>query len=331
MPGEMLTHEQFLNFDQQITVLKHLGISFVLAYSEAEAKEYLQKNNSFYRLSSYCDSFECGETGADGRRKYENLDFQHLVDLSIIDFRLREVLLQLVIHIEHHLKIELNGLLRCHEIDPCAIVNEFVNSSYAWGDLWKTMSDASSSDYSRDIYQENAPRVPVWVMLELLQLGDLKAFISFLKREYSFSESERQVLYDLDYELRSVRSLRNAAAHNSGVLNGLLESDDHRLSDRIYNELHVAKNEEDRYIFSEAELEDSKLSRALKDITTALFLHHDLVTSTGVKASMAERLHELKERFSYRIRYDPGKAVGFSLGFIERLIELWYPLPLAES
>ena len=327
MPNRIVTYEEFLNLDQQIDLLKSLGISFRLNYSEDEAKAYLRTSNSFFRISSYCDSFE-HRRNADGTCTFENLDFQHLVDLSTIDFHLREQLLHIVIHIEHHLKLKLKDLLRRYDVDPCAIVKQFSNSGLLHRPLDHLISRASSSDYSRDIYAETAPNVPVWVMLDLLQLGELNSFVAFLRHQdrYKFSEHEKITLADLDFELNSVRSLRNAAAHNSGVLNGLLQKDGKRLSNRIYNELIDAKKA-GSYLFGENELEDSRLSRALKDITTSLFLHHDLVTSPGVKKNMAQKLHVLKLRFGKRISYDCGKAVGFSFSFIERSIELWHPLP----
>lgn len=326
MPYEILSHEQYLNIEQQIEIFKKLGISFAGKYSEDEAKSYLKDNNSFIRISSYLDSFEQSPVTEDNQLKYEQLDFQQLVDLSIIDFRLREVLLQLILHIEHHLIIKINSLLRQQEIDPFLIVKEFDEDSCKHRSLGELMQISASSDYSRSLYELTAPNTPVWVMLELLQLGELNSFIWFLKCKYTFPDSESILLADLNYELKSARALRNAAAHNSGILNGLLHKTKRRLSNRIYNLLIEAKDMNNEYIFSEDELTDENLSQALKDITTALFLHHSLVTSPGVKAIMAERLHELKDRFSKRINHDLNKAVGFSLNFITRLIELWHPL-----
>ncbi len=326
MPFEILSHEQYLNINQQIDILKKLGISFAGKYSEDAAKSYLKDNNSFIRISSYLDSFEQDFSCENRHVKYEQLDFQQLVDLSIIDFRLREVLLQLILHIEHHLIIKINSLLRQQEIDPLLIVKEFDKNVCQHRSLEELMQNSASSDYSKSLYELTAPNTPVWVMLELLQLGELNSFISFLISKYTFPDSESILLADLSYELKSARALRNAAAHNSGILNGLLHKTKRRLSNRIYNLLIEAKNMNNEYIFSEDELTDENLSQAVKDITTSLYLHHDLVTSPGVKAIMAVRLHELKDRFSKRINHDPNKAVGFSLNFITRLIELWHPL-----
>lgn len=87
MTDRIVNYEEFLNLDQQIDLLKSLGISFRLNYSEDEAKAYLRTSNSFFRISSYCDSFEHRRHAdgtwrhADGTCTFQNLDFQHLVDL----------------------------------------------------------------------------------------------------------------------------------------------------------------------------------------------------------------------------------------------------------
>lgn len=317
---------QFLGFDEQIDALKAMGIGFNGRFTERGAKAYLRDNNSFFRLISYCDSFEYDSLGTDGKPHYGNLDFEQLVDLSVIDFRLREVLLHLTIHIEHHLKIMLHNILRLSDSDPYRIVRDFKESPYVTFDLRQELERASRSDYSRDLYTEFQPDIPVWVMLELLQLGYLRSFVGFLRQR---DEADTSIPIDFDslfYELNSARSLRNAAAHNTGIFNGLLNNDDRTLSDRIYNVLIEAEHPDGGFIFTEEELEDSHLSRALKDITTALFLHHEMVTSRGVKKSMAERLDELRHRFSKRVQYEETSAVGSAFSFITRLIDLWYPL-----
>ena len=316
---------EYLDFAGQIRALASWGIRFDGRYNEEEAKRYLQNNNSFFRLVSYCDSFEHHST-ADGQRRYEQVDFEQLVDLSVIDFRLREVLLLLTIHIEHHLKIKLSGILRQRGFDPLDTVYEFESQGGLNYSLRTILERAGRSDYARDIYAEYEPEVPVWVVLELLQLGELQVFVNFLRYRLREGSLEREELDHLFYELGSARSLRNAAAHNTGILNGLLRQDERALSDRIYNVLIEAEDADGHYLFEEQELDDSRMARALKDITTTLYLHHHLVTSRGVSESIAERLAELEARFTKRIPWSLTTTVGQSLDYISRVIKLWFLL-----
>ena len=61
-----------------------LGITFNLM-DEEKAKEFLKKNNFFFRLKQYCST--CTEQTKSG--KYIGLDFGHLVELSTINMFLR--------------------------------------------------------------------------------------------------------------------------------------------------------------------------------------------------------------------------------------------------
>ena len=320
----MYSTNRYLNFAEQVAALKELGITFEGRFSERTAQSYLRDNNSFFRLSSYCGSFEHTIDPETGKQRFQGVGFEQLVDLSVIDFRLREILLHLILHIEHHLKIHLQHILRVNRTDPYEVVKSFKNQ--AGFDLLRELEQASRSDYSGDVYAEYEPDIPSWVMLELLQLGQLQSFVGFLRFR---SEADTAISTDLPsifYELTSVRSLRNAAAHNTGILNGLLIKDERELSDRIHNELVEARDADGVYIFDEEEFEDTNMSRALKDITSALYLHHELVSSPGVKESIAKRLAELRERFFKRISYPEDSAVGEAFSFMERLIDLWHPL-----
>ena len=79
-----------------------LGITFNLM-DEEKAKEFLKKNNFFFRLKQYCST--CTEQTKSG--KYIGLDFGHLVELSTIDMFLRKLLLKMTIDLEHYLKVKL--------------------------------------------------------------------------------------------------------------------------------------------------------------------------------------------------------------------------------
>ena len=79
------TKSQKLTVPEIIEYCKNeLGITFNLM-DEEKAKEFLKKNNFFFRLKQYCST--CTEQTKSG--KYIGLDFGHLAELSTIDMFLR--------------------------------------------------------------------------------------------------------------------------------------------------------------------------------------------------------------------------------------------------
>ena len=94
-----------LNASEQINHLKDKGIKFELI-SEIDAENYLKGNNNYFKLTSYKKNFPKYEKG-ENFRKYINLDFKMLMDLSIIDMRIRKAMLSIVLDLEHYTKLKL--------------------------------------------------------------------------------------------------------------------------------------------------------------------------------------------------------------------------------
>ena len=107
-----------------------LGITFNLM-DEEKAKEFLKKNNFFFRLKQYCST--CTEQTKSG--KYIGLDFGHLVELSTIDMFLRKLLLKMTIDLEHYLKVKLvNECQNNPADDGYEVVEKFGNPFKKWRD-----------------------------------------------------------------------------------------------------------------------------------------------------------------------------------------------------
>ena len=70
------------------------GVKFELINKE-NAQKYLEENNNYFKLVSYRKNFTKYENGKN-IGKYINLDFKMLVDLSIIDMRIRKTMLNIV-------------------------------------------------------------------------------------------------------------------------------------------------------------------------------------------------------------------------------------------
>lgn len=85
--------------------LEEKGVKFELTNKE-NAQKYLEENNNYFKLVSYRKSFPKYENG-ENCGKYINLDFKMLTDLSIIDMRIRKTMLNIVLDLEHYIKVKL--------------------------------------------------------------------------------------------------------------------------------------------------------------------------------------------------------------------------------
>ena len=91
-----------LDTDGQIAHLQAKGVKFE-KMSVEDAKQYLTKNNNYFKLRAYRKNFP-KHPGGDFEGQYIDLDFAMLKDLAIIDMRLRYVLIHLALDIEHFAK-----------------------------------------------------------------------------------------------------------------------------------------------------------------------------------------------------------------------------------
>lgn len=204
--------------------------------SEQEAAKYFTDRNNFLRTASYRKNYA---KHADGKQKgeYIDLDFLALIELSTIDMHLRRHLLRMCIDIEHALKVRLIAdIEKDADQDGYKIVDEFlrdrndIKSNIAGkagtifaGDLvskYFTVSEVSTpvdGGRGRKTKVLQSVDCPAWVLVELLSFGD---FVSFANFYYKEEKKERNPLYNMAI-LNSVRSLRNACAHNNCLLNDL--------------------------------------------------------------------------------------------------------------
>lgn len=112
-----------LSYREQMDHLAAKGVTFE-RFSMADAARYLEANNNLFKLSSYRKNFE---RRPDGR--YIRLDFGHLVDLAVIDSRLRLIVVQMALNIEHFAKVRLLARVTNDEAeDGYAIVEDYMRA-----------------------------------------------------------------------------------------------------------------------------------------------------------------------------------------------------------
>ena len=114
-----------LDAEGLINHLKDKGVLFTVV-KEEEAKKYLFENNNYFKLSSYRKNYD-KYLGGENDGKYIKLEFAYLKDLAIIDMRLRYILVQMALDIEHYIKIQLlNHITNDENEDGYSIVEDYI-------------------------------------------------------------------------------------------------------------------------------------------------------------------------------------------------------------
>lgn len=282
-----------MNISDMIPYLKNKNIKFNII-NEAEAENYLRENNNYYNLTSYKNNFEKYFMNGKFIDKYIDLDFSYLIDLAIIDYKLRLILFNMIIDIEHYLKIRiLNIIENINEEDGYRIVNMFLDNDYNNEKfpkkIHKSIFKKVDSEYYQKIFSKydidednKLENIPVWEFLEIITFGELVNFYEFFSKEYNLQNELKYV-----YILREIVKLRNAVAHNSCILCELDKKDI-----KYSPDYKVVKFLNSCGIKSKAR--NNKLSNyRIRQITYTLYLYNIIVTSNGVKEKTTDSLNSL--------------------------------------
>lgn len=246
----MLEKKPYCSATELVDKMESKGITFQ-KISKNDAAKYLIEKNNFLRLYAYRKNFQKAELGKK-KGKYINLDFFHLKALAILDLQLRKQIFGICIDIEHCLKL---SLLKDFETrkpeDAYAIVTSFFKNNYYTANdilqksiqrngyisdlLKKYISECDQLNNEDDdvcyytFLQNNTKKqycidMPIWVLLESITFGGLIRFYEFY---YECYEEDTPISIKL---LNSIKSIRNACAHNNCILHDLSGNKCHPLS-----------------------------------------------------------------------------------------------------
>jgi len=301
----------------QIEHLCSKGVKFDII-SKEDALSYLSENNNYFKLRSYRKNYPKHPDGKNAG-KYINLDFAFLKDLSIIDMRLRYLLLHMALDVEHFAKVKLISEVCSSDEDGYEIVSDF-QSSLAEEQkeaLSKEIDRSSSSPYCVDIinkYKEDG--FPIWAFVEIISLS---RFISFY--DFCAERLDNDDIKDDFYLMQSIKGLRNATAHNNCILNDLKpRTSRFRTNYDVMEKLgkiSISKSTRNR-----------KMSNIrIQQIVTLLYTHKKLVTSTGIKKHQANELHSLFERIYRNMDYyKSNNTISSVFSFLKKIVDKWFPM-----
>lgn len=237
------------SFEQQIEQLADRGLADAASYrTELETIGY-------YRLSGYWYTFRKIDTGT-GKRLDEFFDdasMAQVIELYRFDQRLRRAVWAAVTDVELALRVqvgyELGRIdpyvhLRPELLDPTASVTEY--DKFA-GEVGK-LQIRSREDFVAHFKREYDGRLPVWVVTEIMQLGQLVRLFEFAPYDSRMAIAARVGTRTDEYRswLKALNILRNIVAHHGRLWNrsiGMKPMLKHRSSDPL---LSHARGTEDR-------------------------------------------------------------------------------------
>lgn len=220
--------KKILTIEGQIEKLRDKGIGFNLL-SEEKAKEILEKSTYFYKIYSYRKNFNYNNN----TKKYVDLEFKYLYDLSKFDMLLRYCIIQMALDVEHGLKRSLIAQVSCNpnERNNGTLIKDYLIHKIICRDKHRGKGDINDNDINKELESTqnanlfnsnliNHKKVNnmtdynnwnIWEFVEVIDFGNL---INLCK---SYMDKYRYEFCNIDI-LHKVRALRNASAHNNCLI-----------------------------------------------------------------------------------------------------------------
>ena len=306
-----------LTATEQVEHLKNKGVKFNL-FTEQEATSYLENNNNYFKISSFRKNYIKIPYGKNSG-KYNDLEFEYLKDLAIIDMTLRYTIIQMALDIEHFAKLYiLKKINAADNEDGYAIVEDFKNSL---DDKQREVFDGEVGEnrgttYNIGMIRKYNNEMPVWVMIEIIPFGRLISFFKFCAERFSDNNMKR-----LYYCLLACKEIRNASAHSNCIMNDLhISNSAHNVSYDVMNALAKIPT------LSVTSRRKKMTNDRIREIVTLLYTHKELVSSDGVHKKSSVKLHEFVDRMNKnRYYYKSNSLIDTSFDFIEKVIDFWFP------
>lgn len=281
-----------LTIDSQIEHLMAEGVQFNIMSIE-EASDFLMNKTYYFKLKSYIKNYRRSNNG-----KFSNLEFAYLVELSVLDAHFRSKVLDLCLSIEHQLKtMIMRSITENEQEDGFSIIQELFETDPQIKDdiLRKTNS------VSFDLRSHYVDEIPVWVFLELCSYSSLIKLFSLY-----YEKVDSKVCKNLIPLIYSSKYLRNAAAHNSCLLNSLrieysYQGKPFRSSPKVVSTVRKLK------VVSPKSIKRILHNRVIHDFIASLILFKEICKSSKMYSNVMADFEELfKIRFLEHSDYFSG-------------------------
>ena len=230
----------WLSIDEQITLLGERGLSI---HDQDRASTVLRENG-YYRLSGYLYPFRVSGAEMDATGRWKTVvheqyragaDLEGACDLIAFDRALRLLVLEAVERFEVAFRTCLAHVLGqvspfAHE-DPASFSAAFCaprdgddqrSEHVRWLDRLDERTTRSDESFVAHFRERYDGRMPVWVIVELLELGQVSRLYGGLRNDLAteiagaFAVPTKQLMRSW---LASVNYVRNVAAHHARLFN----------------------------------------------------------------------------------------------------------------
>lgn len=191
-------------------------------------------------------------------------------------------------------------------VDACRSSLDYKALSSLDGELSIRQHDV----YCGELIKKYREEMPVWVFLEIISFG---RFIDFCK--FCASRWNDDTLLDRHYMLKKAKSLRNATAHGSCIMNGFAEQENN------LGKLPKTVSREISKIGINNRLKKARLSNTrMIEIATTLFLYAELIPEGQSKNSSVAKLNSFFNTFDRDSALFMSNGMVFSaIRFLNRL------------
>lgn len=306
-----------LSVEQQVAHLKSKGVTFELC-SEEEAIEYLSEHTYYFKLAAFRTLFQ-KRVGGNSDGLYASLDFGHLKSLASLDRDLRYALLPMTLDVEHaaHTKL-VSAVTKRRDEDGYSIIADYMDGlnhnerRRRESEVGMLRQDVFSGPLVEKYKQLDG--TPVWVAMELFSFGSFISFYLFCANRWDDCRMRHE-----HYMLRQVKSVRNACAHSSVILNGFATTDNVVKAD--YAVMAALAETGLSHRVRTARMRNPRM----RQIATLLYLHRQLVPIGSGRERTCSDLAMLKIRMASMIGLVPhNDLIRSSLAFLIRLIDSWF-------
>jgi len=304
---------------------KFLNIQFNYI-DEAEANNYLKNDNNYFNVAYYMDNFPKYPSPAGiYEGKYINLDFAYLIDLYDIDKKLRLILFEMLMALEHSLKMKILSLEREYEYKKIDIVNGYLEKDFnedgrLHKDILSKVGKAkyntilSKYDIDKDKRIEN---MPIWELLEIITFGQLVRFYEYMCNTYKLKNTKEEI-----YIFKDIVRLRNSVCHNENILANIAGKD-------IYNNPDFAIVDFLDKCGIGKEKRNRKLSNSrIRQITYTIVTYMNMIKDKEEKIEVITRLKNLMDNRIIRHKeyYTNNEVLTSTYIYFKKIIDKIYEM-----